>query len=80
MYLPEQFEEPRAEVMHGLVRAHPLATLVTRSSSGLIANHIPLYLSASPAPFGTLQGHVARANPLLSDLTEEIETLALFHG
>jgi transcriptional regulator len=66
--------------MHGLIRARPLATLVTMSSSGLNANHIPLHLSESPAPLGTLQGHVARANPMLSDLERDMEVLAVFHG
>ena len=66
--------------MHELIRARPLATLVTLSSSGLNANHIPLHLSGSPAPFGTLQGHVARANPILSDLEKNTEVLAVFHG
>jgi len=66
--------------MHGLIRARPLATVVTLSASGLNANHIPLHLSESPAPFGTLRGHVARANPMLDDLTKDIEALAVFHG
>ncbi len=80
MYIPRQFEEPRVDVMHALIRAQPLATLVTLSSGGLNANHIPLHLAESPAPFGTLQGHVARANPILSDLNSDIESLAVFHG
>ncbi len=80
MYIPKQFEEPSVDVMHELIRARPLATLVTLSSSGLNANHIPLHLLESPAPFGTLQGHVARANPILSDLEKDIEALAVFHG
>lgn len=80
MYIPENFEEPRVEVMHGLIRAYPLATLVTLSSSGLNANHIPLHLCESPAPFGTLRGHVARANPVLVDLENNIDVLAVFHG
>jgi transcriptional regulator len=80
MYIPRQFEEPRVDVMHALIRARPLATLVTLSSGGLNANHVPLHLAESPAPFGTLLGHVARANPVLSDLTGNIESLAVFHG
>ncbi len=80
MYIPKQFEEPSVDVMHELIRARPLATLVTLSSSGLNANHIPLHLLESPAPFGTLQGHVARANAILSDLEKDIEALAVFHG
>ena len=80
MYVPKQFEEARIDVMHELIRARPLATLVTLSSNGLNANHIPFHLLESPAPFGTLQGHVARANPILSDLEKNIEVLAVFHG
>lgn len=80
MYIPKQFEEPRIEVMHELIRAYPLATLATHSLGGLNANHIPLHLSESPAPYGTLRGHIARANPVLGEIAEGTETLAIFHG
>lgn len=80
MYLPAHFEESRSDVLHELMRAQPLATLVTLSSGGLDANHIPLQLVAEPAPFGTLRGHVARANPLWRDLSSDVEALAIFHG
>ncbi len=80
MYLPKQYEEAQVPVMWELIRTHPLATLVTLSSGGLNANHIPLILSESPAPFGMLHGHVARANPLWSDFYADIESLAVFHG
>ncbi len=80
MYVPKHFDEPRVEVLHELIRARPLSTLVTLSSSGLNANHIPLHLSAHPAPLGTLRGHVARANPIWSTLDTSVEALAIFHG
>jgi len=66
--------------MHELIRASPLATLVIQATSGLNANHIPLYLSQSPPPYGTLQGHIARANPLCGDIADGIDALAIFHG
>ncbi len=62
--------------MHELMRARPLATIVTFDSSGLVANHIPLHLTEEPAPFGTLRGHIARSNIIRSDF----EALAIFHG
>lgn len=80
MYIPPHFEEPRLEIMHELIRARPLATLVTLSPGGLEANHIPLHLSTEPRPFGTLRGHVARANPMWREPVEEVEALAVFHG
>ena len=80
MYIPKHFEEPRIDVMHELMRARPLATLVTLSTGGLEANHIPIHLDDAPAPFGTLRGHVARANPMWLDLATDVEALAIFHG
>ena len=81
MYIPKHFDEPSIGVLHALVRARPLSTLVTLSSSGgLDANHIPLHLSEHPAPLGTLRGHIARANPLWSDLAHNAGVLAVFHG
>ena len=80
MYIPKHFEEPRIDVMHELMRARPLATLVTLSTGGLEANHIPMHLDDAPAPFGTLRGHVARANPMWLDLATDVEALAIFHG
>jgi transcriptional regulator len=80
MYIPEHFEETRIEVMHELIRQRPLATLVTLTSQGLVANHIPLHLTDTPAPLGTLRGHVARANPLWQEYQANVNVLAVFHG
>ncbi len=80
MYIPSHFEETRSEVLHDLIRTHPLATLVTMSSGGITANHIPLHLSIEPDGKSILRGHVARANPVWNDLTEVTEALAVFQG
>lgn len=80
MYIPPQFEQPNIDVMHELIRKRPLATLVTLGSEGIAANHIPLHLSLTPEPFGVLRGHVARSNPIWSDLDSDSEVLAIFHG
>jgi len=80
MYVPSHFAETRVEVLHQLIREHPFATLVTLGSHGLTANHLPLELDPDPAPFGTLLGHVARANPLWRDFAAEQGALAVFQG
>ncbi|MFA5982863.1 MAG: FMN-binding negative transcriptional regulator [Methylococcaceae bacterium] len=80
MYIPKHFEELRIDVLHQLIHTHPLATLVTMSSNGLNANHIPLSLQPFPQPLGTLQGHIARANTMLTDIASGSEVLAIFHG
>lgn len=80
VYIPKQFEESRVDVMHDLIRTYPLATVVTHSKNGLSANHIPLHLSKLRGEFGGLWGHVARANPMLADIVDDVESLAIFHG
>jgi transcriptional regulator len=80
MYSPSQFEETRIEELHALIRAHPLGTLITLGSAGLEANHIPFEVSAEPAPFGTLRGHVARANPVWQDFSADTGALVVFQG
>lgn len=80
MYLPPQFEESRIDVLHGLMRTHPLATLVTLDGSEIVADHLPVDTLSAPAPFGLLRGHVARANPVWHRHSEGAPALAVFHG
>ena len=80
MYLPAHFEEKRTAVLHALMRAHPLATLVTLGDSGLDANHIPVETLAEPPPHGLIRGHVARANPVWRQYRADSEALAIFQG
>ena len=80
MYTPKHFEETRTEVLHQLVRTHPLATLVTLSPDGLVANYVPLLYRPSSAGLGALVGHVARANPVWNATNFEVPVLALFQG
>jgi transcriptional regulator len=80
LYLPAFFKESRTEVLHAMMRARPLATLVTICDSGLVANHIPVETVSEPAPHGLLRGHIARANPLWREYRAGAEVLAIFHG
>jgi len=78
MYLPTMFKEDRVERLHGFNRASGLATLVTQTPGGLIASHVPMLLDASPSPYGTLIGHVARPNPQARGALGD--ALAIFQG
>src|SRR5258708_25635225 len=66
--------------MRGLMRAHPLSTLVTQCDSGLVAIHEPAQTLDTPKPLGCIRGHVARANPLWREYRAETEALAIFQG
>ena len=80
MYVPNHFAETRVNVLHELIRAHPFGTLVVLTSGGLDANHIPFEIDPEPAPFGTLRGHVARANAVWKDFSPQVDALAIFQG
>lgn len=80
MYTPPHFEETRIEVLHELILSQPLATLVAYSSNSISANHIPLHLQESRGSIGTLEGHIARTNPLWQELNSGSEVLTIFHG
>jgi transcriptional regulator len=79
MYVPTHFAETRPVVLHDLIRAHPLAALVSHTPAWLVANHVPLEIDPAPAPFGTLRGHLARANPHWRTLGDS-SALAIFQG
>lgn len=80
MYLPKHYEEADVGVLHQLVRAHPFAALVTLTQNGLEANHIPFLAQAEPEPYGSLHGHIARANPLWRNLAPDVQALVIFQG
>ena len=82
MYLPAHFEENRPEILHAMLRDHPLGLLITRSAAGeLSANSVPFVLDADPAGGpGILRAHVARANPVWREAREDVDSLIVFQG
>jgi transcriptional regulator len=80
VYIPAHFNEPRIEVLHDFIRASGLATLVSMTADGLIASHAPMMLDPDPAPYGTLIGHLAKANPHGRIADSGVQTLVIFHG
>lgn len=80
MYRPPAFREDRPEVLHGLIRAHPLGTLITHGANGLMANLLPFTLVENADGTALLRTHLARPNSQLVDLREGGEALVLFQG
>jgi transcriptional regulator len=80
MYMPEQFREDRAEVLHAFIARHPLGALVATGPEGLIANHIPMLWRAQAGGAGVLGGHVAKANPIWKLLAPASPVLVIFTG
>lgn len=80
MYIPPSNAEHRPDVLLDFMDAHPLATLVTTSAEGLFATHLPLVLDRARGAHGTLEGHLARANPHHRLAAEGTEALVIFQG
>ncbi|HET7456356.1 MAG TPA: FMN-binding negative transcriptional regulator [Gemmatimonadaceae bacterium] len=80
MYVPASNAEHRPEVVLDFIEAHPFGALVTASTDGLFATHLPLVLDRGRGPHGTLEGHVARANPHHRQTLATDEALVIFTG
>ncbi|QSR49181.1 FMN-binding negative transcriptional regulator [Aeromonas veronii] len=78
MYLPPHFATDDPEVLHQLMRAHPLGALITHGERGLDANHLPFELDAESGEHGVLRAHVARNNPLWQEAKDGDNVLVIF--
>jgi transcriptional regulator len=79
MYVPPAFREDDLSALHETMRAARLSNFVTATAEGLIATPLPLVLVPDEGPYGTLYGHMARANPQWR-LPPAGEAMALFMG
>ena len=78
MYVPPHFAETDIPALHAAMRGSGLVTLVTMTEDGMIASHLPVMLSPDPAPYGTLIGHLAHANPQTKGVLGD--ALVIFQG
>ena len=80
MYMPELYREDDLPTLHALMRDYSFATLVTQHEGAPFASHLPLILETDQGPYGTLFGHMARANPQWRDFDAGQEVLVMFQG
>lgn len=80
MYTPKFNAENDLATIHQFVRENPLCALVTETSHGMVASHIPMVLHDDPAGGVLLRGHVARANSQWQDFTASGQALGIFTG
>ena len=79
MYLPPAFRDEELPSLHQTMRDARLANFVTSTAEGLMASPLPLFLAADEGPYGTLYGHLARANSQWK-LPPAGDAVALFMG
>ncbi len=80
MYVPKHHEESNLATLHALIKAHPLGAWVQQNDGELTANHIPFLIDPTRGEYGTLVGHVARANPAWKSSASNQPSLVIFQG
>lgn len=79
MYIPKSFSQTDREILNAFMQAHNFATLVSQIDGQLVVTPLPLMLDTTRGEYGTLTGHLARANPHWKGLTQS-EALVIFQG
>jgi transcriptional regulator len=75
------FRSTDPKKMHAVIRAHPLATLISEGDGDWpVITQVPLILYADRGPAGTLVGHFDGNNPHGEILRRQPRVTCLFHG
>ena len=82
MYIPPYFKIEDPDAIERIVSENGFATLITPSSDGIKATHLPLLYAppGSSEDAGTINGHMARANDHWKAFDAIAESLAIFQG
>jgi transcriptional regulator len=82
MYEPPHFVEERLEILHGLIRSHPLGLLASNGEDGPVADVVPFMLHADEGESGVLRAHLARSNDHWRKIGEnpDRDVLVVFQG
>jgi transcriptional regulator len=83
LYVPKHYGETDLAVLHALIEAHPLGAWVAPGGAPptpLVVNHLPFLVDRGRGRFGTLVGHVARANPVWRGTVPGAASVVIFQG
>ncbi len=80
MYIPKAFEVTDRATLHDFIEANSFATLVTSIDDAPFATRLPMLLERETGAYGTLIGHVARANPHWRSFDGNSLAVAMFDG
>lgn len=80
MYNSKPHQEHDLGRLHQHMLQTRLATLISHGEQGLLATHLPVLVATDEGEFGTVYGHLARANPQWQDLAQGAEALLVFPG
>jgi transcriptional regulator len=81
MYAPVHFRVEDQAELAAFIEARHFGTLVVSGADGLHAAHIPLIINRDDGGLPvSLEGHVARNNPVAEIAKQPVKALAIFHG
>src|SRR5688500_3107843 len=81
MYIQQKFAETRLDVLHALIRSHPLGAFVVAGTAGIEVIHFPFFIDASSGPHGVLRGHIPKGNPVWTEFANSNhEAVVIFQG
>lgn len=79
MQIPNRFDLPNQDVVFGVIREHPLATLITSGEQETYVSHLPLVLQSDSGQL-RLIGHMSRRNLHWQAMQKTALTKVIFHG
>jgi transcriptional regulator len=79
MYVPSAFSETDPKKLFELIGQNSFGLLVSQHGGELFATHLPLLLDWTAGPYGSLIGHMARANQQWQSADGQA-VLAIFSG
>jgi transcriptional regulator len=79
VYIPEFNRVEDRAVALAFMQANPFALLISMTETGPFATHLPI-LAREVRGQLQLRGHVAKANPHWRSITQDQESLVIFHG
>lgn len=80
MYIRKDHRLDNLDSIFALIESAPLGAWVCQTEDGLTANHIPFFLDRTRGEFGTLIGHVSRANSVWRQVDGNCSSIVMFQG
>lgn len=79
MYLPFVFKNSNVAQLHSFMKRYNFCSVISHSSS-IRVSHLPLILLPEEGKYGTLVGHMAKANDQWKDFDGSSSILCIFSG
>ena len=80
MYQPPHFREDRRDVLIDVMHRNSFASLATVQNDRPVIDHLPLVMHPEIGVHGVIRGHIAKANPIVANVTASGRAVAAFQG